>query len=259
MEKINYKKRFGQNFLQDTEVLNTIINNFEVANDGIIVEVGAGSGILTKRLLEKNIKVLSFEIDKTLAPILEKINNPKLEIVYEDFLSVNLKEYLKGYNHIYFIANIPYYISTPILQKFIESETIPDISIIMVQNELGKRLCSKPSTKEYGAITVYLNYYFDIEYLSFVDKKCFYPIPKVDSALIKFRKKQNLLYVKDFFVFRKLITDSFKFKRKNLRNNLKNYDLNIIDGILKKYSLSLNDRAEDIKYEIFVEIANKLS
>ena len=247
--KHEFKKKYGQNFLQNNNILEYIKNSIDVDKDSIILEIGAGSGNLTKKLLEKNVKVISFEIDKSLSKFLDNIKNDNLSIIYEDFMKINIKDYIKTDNF-YVIANIPYYITTPIITKFIEEN--------IVQDEVAKRLSSKTGTKEYGAISVILNYFFDINYLKFVPRTEFYPIPNVDSAIIKLNKKDNLIDLKSFNNFKKIVNDSFKYKRKTLKNNLKNYNLKTIEEILKKYNLSLNNRAEDIDYKIFIELTNAL-
>ena len=254
----NFKKSLGQNFLRDESVLNRIINEFEVTDNSLILEVGAGDGALTKKLLTKKTDVISFEIDTSLKQYLDIINSEKLRVVYEDFLKINLNNYVNSYNNIYFVSNVPYYITTPIINKLIDDKVIPNIMILMVQKELGKRLSAKEHTSDYGAISVLLNYYFDIYYLFDVKRDSFYPIPNVDSGIIKLVKKEKTIPLKDYNLLKKIVFDSFKQKRKNLKNNLKNYDLEKIQDILKKYNLNLTNRAEDLNYEVFVDMANNL-
>ena len=254
----NFKKKYGQNFLRDENILNQIIDSFDVKNNDIILEVGPGDGALTKKLLTKKTHVICFEIDESLKTKLDLLKCENLDIVYDDFLNINLNKYVDMNNRFYFISNVPYYITTPIITKFIDSSLIPDIMVMMVQKEVGIRLCSNPGSSEYGAISVILNYFFDIEYLFDVDRTCFYPIPNVDSAVIRFTKKEELLPLNDYDKFKKIVYDSFKMKRKNLKNNLKGYNIDIVDSVLKKYNLSLMNRAEDLDYRIFVDLANCL-
>lgn len=257
MEKHKFKKNYGQNFLQNEDILDKIVNLFEVNSNSKIIEVGPGAGALTKKLLTKNVSVTAFEIDDSLKPFLDKINNVNLNVIYKDFLEINLNEYYSSTDNLFFVANIPYYITTPIITKFIDENIIPEVMILMVQKEVGERLSAKPKTSQYGAITAILNYYFDISYEFTVDRENFYPIPNVDSCVIKLEKKQGL--VRDIFKeYKKLVYDSFKQKRKNLKNNLKNYNLDIINNVLKKYDLDLSNRAEDISCEIFMEITKVL-
>lgn len=258
MIKHDFKKKYGQNFLNNDKILDDISNSFFIEDNSMIVEVGAGSGVLTKRLITKNVPVISFEIDESLKEYLDKISCDNLSVVYKDFLSINLKDYLDSYKHIYFVANVPYYITTPIISKFIDENIIPDVMVMMVQKEVAERLSAKVGTKNYGAISAILNYYYEVEYLFTVDKNNFYPVPNVDSAVIKFTKRKVLLDLVSFSKYKKFINDAFMQKRKNLKNNLKNYDLEKIECILKKYNLNLTNRAEDVDYKIFVEIVNNL-
>lgn len=257
--KHNFKKKYGQNFLQNDLILDKISDSFNVLKDSIIVEVGAGSGVLTKRLITKNVPVISFEIDESLKVYLDKLQSDNLTIVYKDFLSIQLNQYLKDYKSIYFVANVPYYITTPIINKFIKENIVPDVMVMMVQKEVAERLSASVGTSDYGAISAILNYFYVIEYLFTVSRDDFYPVPNVDSAVIKFTKRKELLELKDFNIYKKLINDAFKYKRKNLNNNLKGYDLNLINEVLKKYNLDLQKRAEDVPYYVFLEISNKLN
>ena len=252
----NFKKKYGQNFLRNEEILDRIINSFDVKNNGVIVEVGPGDGALTRKLLLKKTPVICFEIDESLKEYLDSIKDFNLKIIYKDFLSINLEDYFDRNITLYFASNVPYYITTPIITKFIDSNFIPEVMVMMVQKEVAERLSAKPGNSEYGAISVLLNYYFDIEYLFDVDRTNFYPVPNVDSAVIKLVKKDNILKLDDYDKFKKIVNDSFKQKRKNLRNNLKNYDLASIESILKNYNLDLTNRAEDLTYEVFVDLAN---
>ena len=258
MEKFNFKKKYGQNFLKSDAILNRIISYVDINNCDKIVEIGPGAGALTKKLVNFNKSVVAFEIDITLKNILNDIKSPNLSIVYNDFMQIELEDYFKKNERLYVVANIPYYITTPIIKKFVDSNYIPEAMILMVQKEVAERLSAKPHNSEYGAITVLLNYFFNIKYLFTVERDNFYPIPNVDSAVIMLSKKNNINKVNDYKKFELLVLNAFKQKRKNLKNNLNNYDLNKIELILNKYLLDLTNRAEDLDYEIFVEIANSL-
>lgn len=258
MEKFNFKKKFGQNFLKSDKILNQIVNSINIIDNAKIIEIGPGAGALTKKLINLDCNVIAFEIDTTLKEYLDTINALNLDIVYKDFLEIKLSDYFNKSDILYVIANIPYYITTPIINKFIKEGFIPETMVLMVQKEVAERLSSKSHNSDYGAITVLLNYFFDIEYLFTVERDNFYPVPNVDSAVIKLNKRKEIKDILDYQKFEKLVYDSFKQKRKNLRNNLKNYNLEVINNILKKYSLDLTNRAEDLDYEVFVEIANNL-
>ena len=250
------KKSLGQNFLIDDNVLNNIISSVDIKENDKILEVGPGIGYLTKNLKSFNTELTCFEIDLDTKKYLDKLVDNKTKIVYQDFMKVNLNDYYSKEDNIHVIANIPYYITTPIIEKIIESNLNILSMTLMVQKEVAERLSAKPKSSLYGYITVYLNYYFDVEKLFNVDKRCFNPIPNVDSAVIKLIKKDKLAVKED--VFFKLIKDAFKLKRKNLKNNLREYDLDKVEKILNKYDLSLTSRAEEVPYYVFVDIANNL-
>lgn len=256
------KKKFGQNFIVDENIINGIINKSKVDKDCLVLEIGPGIGSLTFKLATTSKNVVAFEIDKTLKPLLEKNLEEfeNVEIVFEDFLKVNIEDYLKKYTYkkLYVIANLPYYITTPIIVKLIESNINVDKMIVMVQKEVGNRFKAVPNTKDYSSLSVYLNYYFDINKIMDVSPNVFLPKPNVDSIVLELVKKEKTFEIKNKDLFFKLIRDSFNQKRKNLRNNLKGYNLEKIEETLKKYNLDLTARAEQISIEIFSDIANNL-
>lgn len=250
------KKSLGQNFLIDTSIVDRIIKSVDVKDNEKILEVGPGIGYLTKELKSFNSDLTCFEIDLDTKKYLDKLVDDKTKVIYKDFMQVDLNEYYNKDDKIHVIANIPYYITTPIIEKIIDSKlNILDMTL-MVQKEVADRLSSKPKSSEYGYITVYLNYYFEVNKLFNVDKSCFNPAPKVDSAIIQLKKKDKIKVNEE--VFFKLIKDSFKLKRKNLRNNLKEYDLDKIETILSNHGLSLTARAEELSLDVFIDIANNL-
>ena len=260
----NFKKKYGQNFLKDDSIPTKIVEHTNILPDSLVIEIGPGAGILTRKLASnKNVKqVLAYEIDNTLEEVLDNnllgFNN--IDIIYDDFLNRNVKEDLNKYvyKNLYVVANLPYYITTPIIMKLIEDEINVEKMVIMVQKEVAERFSAKPKTKDYSSITVFLNYYFDIKKEFVVSKNCFIPKPSVDSMVISLNKTKNNYSVKDKNVFFGLVRDSFKFKRKNIRNNLKNYNLNKIEEVLNKYHLDLNVRAECLPIDIFIDISNNL-
>lgn len=256
--RFNFKKKYGQNFLQNDKVIHNIVDSLSATGDDLVIEIGPGAGALTKLLKNKGYQVLCYEIDLDVKVYLDKLEDERLQVIYDDFLNRNIHQDIRdrNYNNICIIGNLPYYITTPIITKIINDGIKPQEMIFMVQKEVADRFSAKPSTREYGSISVFLNYYFDIKRLFVVPKKDFYPVPNVDSSVIKFRAKEEILDV-DFEKFNKLVEDSFQFKRKNLRNNLKNYDKEKINSILADHGKSLDNRAEDLGYEVFVDIANK--
>ena len=250
------KKKYGQNFLIDNNTIDKIIDSVSINSNDKIIEIGPGKGYLTRELINFNVDLYSFEIDKDMTNYLDKYIGDKTNIIYDDFLNINLNNYFNPNDNIHVIANIPYYITTPIIEHIIESKlNILDMTL-MVQKEVADRLCSKPGNSEYGYITAYLNYYYDINKLIDVSRKAFDPVPNVDSAVIKLTKNKKECNNEELLF--KLLKDSFKMKRKNLRNNLKEYDLNKILEVLYKYNMDLTNRAEDLSIEIFIDIVNNL-
>lgn len=256
------KKKFGQNFIIDENVINSIIDKSKIDKDTLVIEVGPGAGSLTYKLGISAKNVICYEIDTTLENVLKEntrdLNNVK--IIYQDFLKANVLDDIKGYEYkkLYFVANLPYYITTPIIIKIIEDCIPVDKMVFMVQKEVGNRFKALPGSKEYGSLSVYLNYYFDVKKILDISRHVFMPEPNVDSIIVEFSKKENLLAVKNEEVFFKLIRDSFTQKRKTLRNNLKGYNLEKVEEVLNRHNLDLSVRAEQLSTEIFIEIANNL-
>ncbi len=255
---IKAKKSLGQNFLKDEIILKNIANSLNPTKNDLIIEIGPGKGALTKYLAKKESFLICYELDTRFKELLTKYESNKTKIIYQDFLKSNLDSISLSYESIYIIANIPYYITTPIIKHVINLPKLKAMSLL-VQKEVAERLTAKPNTKDYGSLTVYLNYFFKIEYLFSVPKTAFSPAPKVDSALIKFTRLNKNLAVKNEQILFKLIEDSFKLKRKTLKNNLKNYNWNKIKEILEKHNLKENIRAEQIPLTLFVELANNLA
>ena len=261
MGEFKHKHSLGQNFLKDKSVLTKIIDSVDVKEDDLIIEVGPGHGALTKYLKLFHANLRCYEVDERVKPYLEKFLDEKTKVIFNDFLKVNLEDDLKdiNYNDLYVIANLPYYITTPIIEKMIESPLNVKAMVLMVQNEVADRLSAKSGSKDYGAISVYLNYYYKVEKLFFVSRKAFDPVPGVDSAVIKLEKKEKELELIDKDKFFRLVRDSFMMKRKNLRNNLRSYDLDKINNVLNSYGLDISSRAEQVPLECFVDIANEIS
>lgn len=260
MGEFKHKHSLGQNFLKDKKVLANIIDSVDVKKEDLVIEVGPGHGALTKFLKLYEANLVCFEIDERVRNYLNVYEDDKTKIIFKDIMDVDLKHEIPftEYKDVYVIANLPYYITTPIIEKFTNSSLDIKAMVLMVQNEVADRLSAKPGTKDYGAITVLLNYYFKVEKLFFVSRKCFEPMPNVDSAVIKLTKLNRTNEVLDVDLFKTLIRDSFAMKRKNIRNNLKKYDLTIIEELLSNYGLDLTCRAENIPVECFVDIANKI-
>ena len=263
MDNFKFKKAFGQNFLNDKNILENIVREANIKDKSLVIEIGPGSGALTKYLAKAASFVLAYEIDNRLEEILDEnlMNYQNINIIFDDFLNRDIKEDIKNYEYdnIYVIANIPYYITTPIILKLIESKIDFNSITLMVQKEVGERFTAKVGSHDYSSITVFLNYYFNVIKLFDVNRNCFTPKPNVDSVVISLVKKNEKLNVSNEKLFFQIVRDAFQFKRKNLKNNLKKYNLDIIDEVLKKYHFDLTIRAEKLSVDVFADIANSLN
>ncbi len=260
MESFKFKKKYGQNFLVDENIAKKIVD-IPIKDNSLVIEIGCGDGRLTKYLCSKFDKVIGYEIDLEVKDRLfaNLSDYSNYEIYFDDFLKRDILKDLKKeqYNHLYVIANLPYYITTPILEKIIDLNLDIELIRVMVQKEVGDRFSATVGSRDYGSLTVYLNYNFDVKKDFIVSRNCFYPKPNVDSMIVSLVKKEKTK-VKNLDIFYKLIRDSFKFKRKNLKNNLKEYDLSLIEKILASYGYDLSIRAEQIPVSVFCAIANEI-
>ena len=258
----SFKKKYGQNFLLDQNVLDNIIKESNITKDTLAIEIGVGAGALTKKLSEKAKQVLAYEIDDSLEKPLKEIlaGYSNIDIIFKDFLLTNIREDIKKYEYksVIVVANLPYYITTPIITKFIDEKIDVEKIVVMVQKEVADRFSAKVGTKSYNSLTIFLNYYFNIKKAFNVSRNVFYPKPNVDSAVVIFDKKENKYNVKKEDLFFKIVKDAFVQKRKTLKNNLKNYDVEKISIILKKHNKDISYRAENITIDEFIEIANEL-
>lgn len=260
MVNFDFKKSLGQNFLHDENIIDKIVSNSNIDKDTLVIEIGPGAGALSKKTIPLSGYALLYEIDTRLKDILdnELSGYDNYKIIFNDVLNQKISEDIKdiSYKKIYVVANLPYYITTPIMTKVIE-EIEPDKIVVMIQDEVADRLSAKPGNRDYGMISVYLSSRYDVKKLFKVSRNCFKPVPNVDSAVISLEKHNNY-DIKDKIFFDKFIKDAFQYKRKNLRNNLHMYDLKSVEEVLKKYNYSLSDRAEMIPVNVYVDIINRL-
>lgn len=257
------KKKFGQNFIIDQNIINSIIKKSGIDKDITVLEIGPGAGSLTYHLSKNAKNVLCYEIDNSVKKVLDEtlseVNNVK--VIYEDFLKADVKKELSeiDFNKLYVVANLPYYITTPIINKIIEEKIPVEKLVVMVQKEVGNRMKAEPGTKEYNSLSIYLNYYFDIKKELDVSRNVFLPKPNVDSIVISLTKKENRFKLDNETLFFDFVKESFTQKRKTLKNNIKKYNLEIIEKVLNRYNLDLSVRAEQLSIKQFVEIANALN
>lgn len=258
----HFKKSFGQNFIVDENLINSIITKAGIDKDTLVIEIGPGAGSLTTKLAKQAKQVLCYEIDKDLEPILqENVKDSNVDIIFKDFLKCEVLPDLNSYTYkkLYVVANLPYYITTPIIMKLIEDKIPVDKIVVMVQKEVGDRFKAQPNSKDYGSLSIFLQYYFRVRKLIDVSRNVFIPKPNVDSIVVEFSKENRDYGIKNEKLFFQLVKDSFTQKRKTLRNNLKQYDLETIEKVLNRYGFTLAVRAEQLSIDIFVDIANELS
>lgn len=255
-----HKKKYGQNFLNDKEeILNKIIEVSNINEESEILEIGPGQGALTALLVEKVKKLTCIEIDKDLENGLRKKFDKKenYSLVMGDVLEVDFKKYLNAGTKV--VANIPYYITSPIINKIIENKDLIDEAYIMVQKEVGERICAK-SGKERSVLTLAVEYYGEANYLFTIPREFFNPIPNVDSAFISIKFYKDKRYEDKISedLFFKYIKAAFSNKRKNIVNNFSTlgYSKNEIKELLQELEVSENERAENVSIEKFIEIIN---
>lgn len=265
--EFRFKKKFGQNFLTDANILGKIITASELSEKVSVIEVGPGIGALTEYLARSARQVVAYEIDETLIPILKEVMEPynNVKIINEDILKANVGEMISEHftvaEEIAVVANLPYYITTPILMGLIEARLPIDRYIVMMQLEVAHRLSAKPGTKDYNALSIAVQYYCDVQIAINVPRDVFIPAPNVDSVVVVLKRKtEPAVKVKDEIFFMDLVHASFKQRRKTLLNNLSAYFKDLtkeeIAVILEEASVVPNVRGEALSIEKFGEIAD---
>ncbi len=256
------KKKFGQNFLVSEDVITEIVKKAEITNEDVVLEIGPGLGTLTKELLKSAKKVIAVELDEDMCDILKnRFLDEKLVILNEDILKLDLNEITKENGTIKVVANLPYYITTPIVMKLLEGKYDISTITVMVQKEVGERLCSTSKDRENSAITIAINYYAKAKQVIDVPRDLFYPSPDVDSVVIRLDVlKTPPVQVKDEKTFFKIVKLAFSQRRKTILNSLSssNYDKETIKAILNKLNLDEKLRAEDLSINNYADISNEL-
>ena len=245
MKNHPYKKKWGQNFIQDENTIKKIINTINPKKNDKIIEIGPGEGALTKHLLNSK-KLITIEIDPLLCSYLNSNWGHKIQIINEDFLNLDISNY--QFNKI--IGNLPYYITTPIIFKVLK-HPFWDEAVFMTQKEVAERITATPGNKIYGRLSVMVQVLADVEKIFNIPRNIFYPKPKVDSSLIKLTIKKKCL-IQNFNLFSEIVKKAFGQRRKILKNSLK--DTIPIDAYLK-YA---NKRPEQLSVDNYIEITNNI-
>lgn len=271
--KIQANKSLGQNFLIDNSVIEEIINNSNIGKEDLVIEIGPGLGVLTNRLLQEAKYVISVELDPRMVDILQdrfssNIDNGQLEIINDDILKVDLQRIIEekkpSIKHVKIVANLPYYISTPIIIKLLENRLSIEEIIVMVQKEVAERLIARTGSREAGTITYLVEYYAQAESVVKVPKESFIPSPKVESEVIKLKvRKQPKIAIKDEKILFNIIQKSFMQRRKTLANALVNShimaDKTSVEEMLNTLGLDKNVRGESLTLEQFGAISDYIS
>ncbi|VTT23708.1 16S rRNA (adenine(1518)-N(6)/adenine(1519)-N(6))-dimethyltransferase RsmA [Streptococcus gordonii] len=266
-----FKKSFGQNFLTDTNILQKIVDTAEIDKKVNVIEIGPGIGALTEFLAENAAEVMAFEIDDRLVPILADTlrDFDNVTVVNQDILKVDLAQYIAEFKNpdlpIKVVANLPYYITTPILMHLIESGIPFSEFVVMMQKEVADRISAQPNTKAYGSLSIAVQYYMTAKVAFIVPRTVFVPAPNVDSAILKMvRREQPAVEVQDEKFFFKVTKASFVHRRKTLWNNLTSYfgkseEVKAkLENALAKANLVANVRGEALDLEAFARLSDAL-
>ncbi len=267
----SFKKSLGQNFLIDTNILRNIVDHAQLTEESGAIEVGPGIGALTEQLAKRSKKVVAYEIDQRLLPILKETLEPypHAKVIHQDILKANVKEMLDTEFHdiqdIMLVANLPYYVTTPIIMKILEEKLPLRGIVVMLQKEVAERISAKPGTKEYGSLSIAIQYYTKPEVVMIVPKTVFVPQPNVDSAVIRLtiRKTPSVPVNNEEFFF-KVTRASFAQRRKTILNNLssqleggKEKKADIIEA-LEQANIEPSRRGESLSIEEFAKLSDIL-
>lgn len=253
-----FKKNLGQNYIKDEAILEKIALFADIKND-LVLEIGTGMGSLSIILAKYAKEIFTYEIDASLNEYLNAIfKNQNIRYINKDFLKEDLS-FLKD-RHFDVVANVPYYITTDIVKKFLDNQILPDNMTLLVQKELASRWLKEPGNKDYGYINVLIRHFYDIEKGFLINKTYFNPQPKVDSMLIKLKRKKKIIF--DYQAYKKFLQAAFIGKRKKLKNNLEKIGINNFKEIANSLNISVDARAEDLSptsfEKIFLMIYNNL-
>lgn len=265
----NFQKRFGQNFLIDSHILEKIVEASEITKEDCVLEIGPGIGTMTQYLAESARHVVAVEIDDSLIPILQDTLSlyDNVTVIHQDILKVDINRLVQEYNDgrpIKVVANLPYYITTPIIMGLFESHVPLQSITIMVQKEVADRMQVGPGTKDYGALSIAVQYYASPEVITYVSPGCFIPKPNVGSAVIRLTRYQEPpVQTEDETLLFRLIRAAFNQRRKTLANSIANagelpYSREQVQEALEKLGLSVSVRGEVLTLEQFASLTNEL-
>ena len=262
MGNFEFKKKFGQNFLSDECLLDEIVEKAGVTQDDIVVEIGAGKGALTNALVKKAKKVVSFEIDLDLQEyLLNRFNDKNVQFVFEDVMNWSDEKINELVGEKFkLVANLPYYVTSPIITRFLQNENLTSLTV-MVQEEVADRIISKEKSKDYGVLTIICKLFGEPQKLMRVTRDKFFPVPNVDSAIVRIDKKENALnkeLTKDVI---NLAKQAFAMRRKKLSSNLDGYKKSKqeIEKLLVSRGFSESARAEELSIDDFIWLQNELN
>lgn len=261
-QNFRFNKQFGQNFLTDKELLNGIVSDAMV-QDGTVLEIGAGAGTLTRELSSRADKVIAFEIDRNLESVLKLTlaDCPNVQVVIGDIMRYKMSEIeaLCG-GAFKLVANIPYYLTSPLIMMFVEKSANVQSMTLTIQKEVAERLAARPATKDYGAITVAVNAVADVTLTRILNRELFYPVPNVDSAVVRIDINRNKYDIPNKALFRKTVKTAFAMRRKTLVNNIMvgfKTDRAAAESVLCSMNLPLTCRGEELSVEQFVALSNE--
>ncbi|OAS85733.1 MULTISPECIES: 16S rRNA (adenine(1518)-N(6)/adenine(1519)-N(6))-dimethyltransferase RsmA [Metabacillus] len=267
----SFKKSLGQNFLIEPNILSRIVDHAEVTDKTGVIEIGPGIGALTEQLARRAKKVVAFEIDQRLLPILNETlaPYPNVSIIHQDVLEADLKRAVKEHfsdcEEIMVVANLPYYVTTPIIMKLLEDQLPLKGIVVMLQKEVADRISAKPSTKEYGSLSIAVQYYTDAKTVMTVPKTVFVPQPNVDSAIIRLLvRNEPIVELENESFFFQIVRASFAQRRKTLLNNLVHFLPNgkelkpVIEETLSQVNIDGKRRGESLSIEEFAKLSDAL-
>lgn len=258
----SFKKAFGQNFISDTNLLKSIVSGAEISKNDTVLEIGCGAGTLTRELSLAAKKVVAYEIDTNLKPVLDETLSgcDNVNVVFADIMKKSISSVENELGGKYkVVANLPYYITTPLIMRFIEQAANVQSLVIMVQEEVAERLCAKPNTAEYGSITAAVNLVGDAKIIKRVPKHMFTPVPKVDSAVVRIDINRNKYEVLSTEVYRDMLRAAFGNRRKMFVNNImQTFKMVRFDAenLLSVCGVPLTARGETLSSEDFVRLTN---